>query len=48
MFSFAAMIMCFSPTLVKLPSTSNYFLYWGLFVVIGTGILWLRQPRANL
>lgn len=47
MFSFAAMIMCFSPTLVKLPSTSNYFLYWGLFVLIGTGIIWLRQPRTN-
>lgn len=47
MFSFAAMIMCFSPTLVKLPSTSSYFLYWGLFVVIGTGILWLRHPQAN-
>jgi MFS family permease len=47
MFSFAAMIMCFSPTLVKLPSTSSYFLYWGWFVVIGTGILWSRQPRTN-
>jgi MFS family permease len=47
MFSFGAMIMCFSPTLVKLPSTSNYFLYWGLFVVIGTGILWSWQPRAK-
>jgi MFS family permease len=46
MFSFAAMIMCFSPTLVRLPSTSSYFLYWGLFAVIGTGLLWLRQPRA--
>ncbi len=43
MFSFAAMIMCFSPTLVSSPSTSNYFLYWGLFVVISTGMLWLRH-----
>ena len=48
MFSFAAMVMCISPTLVKLPSTSNYFLYWGLFVVIGTGALWQRQPRTSL
>jgi len=46
MFSFAAMIMCFSPTLIKLPSTSSYFLYWGLFVVIGTGVLWQRQLRT--
>ena len=44
MFSFAAMIMCFSPTLVKLSSTSNYFLFWGVVVVIGTAVLWLRQP----
>lgn len=47
MFSFVAMIMCFSPTLISLPSTSNYFLYWGLFVVISTSLLWLRQPRAD-
>jgi hypothetical protein len=44
MFSFAAMIMCFSPTLVKLTSTSSYFLFWGIIVVISTAILWLRQP----
>jgi len=45
MFSLAAMVMCFSPTLIKLSSTSGYFFYWGLFVVISTGILWLGQPR---
>ena len=39
-----AMIMCFSPTLVKLSSTSSYFLFWGVVVVISTAILWLRQP----
>jgi cyanate permease len=44
MFSFAAMIMCFSPTLVKLSSTSNYFLFWGVVVAFSTAILWLRQP----
>lgn len=44
MFSLAAMIMCFSPTLVKLSSTSNYFLFWGIIVVVSTAILWLRQP----
>ena len=47
MFSFAAMIMCFSPTLISLPSTSDYFLYWGLLVVISTALLWLRQPRIE-
>jgi len=44
MFSLAAMIMCFSPTLVKLSSTSSYFLFWGIVVVVSTSILWLRQP----
>jgi len=44
MFSFAAMIMCFSPTLVKMPSTGSYFLFWGVVVVISSAILWLRQP----
>jgi len=44
MFSLAAMIMCFSPTLVKSSSTSNYFLFWGIVVVVSTAILWLRQP----
>ncbi len=48
MFSFAAMVMCLSPTLVKLPMTSSYFLYWGLFVVISTGVLWLRRSRGNI
>jgi len=44
MFSLAAMIMCFSPTLVKFSSTSSYFLFWGIVVVVSTSILWLRQP----
>jgi hypothetical protein len=47
MFSLAAMIMCFSPTLVKLSSTSSYFLFWGIVVVASTTILWLRQPRDD-
>ena len=47
MFSFAAMIMCFSPTLVKLSSTSNYFLFWGVVVAFSTAILWLRQPKDD-
>lgn len=42
-FSFVAMIMCFSPTVIKLPSTSSYFLYWGMVVVISSLVLWLRS-----
>jgi hypothetical protein len=41
MFSFAAMIMCLSPTLIKFPITSSYFFYWGIFVVVSTGMIWL-------
>jgi len=44
MFSLAAMIMCFSPTLVKFSSTSSYFLFWGIIVAVSTAVLWLRQP----
>ena len=47
MFSFAAMIMCFSPTLIKLPFTNDYFLYWGFFVVLSSGALWIGQFRKN-
>ncbi len=46
MFSFSAMIMCFSPTLVKLPSTSDYFLFWGLVVIVSAVLLRLRQSAA--
>jgi hypothetical protein len=45
MFSFAAMVMCLSPTLVKLSMTSSYFFYWGMFVVVSTGLLWVRRSR---
>jgi hypothetical protein len=42
-FSFSAIIMCLSPTLYKMPSTSGYFLFWGAFITILTGLLWLMQ-----
>jgi len=45
MFSFAAMIRCFSPTVVELPSTSGYFLFWGIIVVINSLLLWLGNGR---
>jgi len=47
MFSFAAMLMCFSPTLIELQLTSHYFLFWGTTVVISTGLLGLAQLRGN-
>ncbi len=47
MFSFSAMIMCLSPTLVKLPSTSSYFLYWGIIVVACSLLLWARHYRSG-
>lgn len=43
MFSLGAMIMCLSPTFVTLPSTSNYFFYWGLIVIFSTALVWLLQ-----
>lgn len=46
MFSFAAMIMCFSPTLIKLPSTSDYFLFWGFVVIVSAVLLRLRQSAV--
>ena len=47
MFSFSAMIMCFSPTLVKLSSTNAYFLFWGGFIVIGTLLVLVWQVVSN-
>lgn len=43
MFSFVAMLMCFSPTFIKLSATSDYFLYWGVFITASALLLWLRQ-----
>ncbi len=40
MFSFSAMAMCLSPSLVKLSATSDYFLYWGAIVVVSSLLLW--------
>ena len=33
-FSFTAMVMCLSPTLITLPSTAMYFRFWGAVTVI--------------
>ena len=47
MFSLSAMIMCFSPTLVTLSSTSTYFLFWGGFIVIGTLLVFVWQVASG-
>ena len=43
MFSFSAMLMSLSPTLVKLPSTSGYFLFWGVIIFACAAALWFVQ-----
>ena len=45
-FSFSAILMCISPTLVELPKTADYFLFWGLAMVIATLALWLAKRSA--
>jgi len=47
LFSLSALIMCLSPTLVKLPMTSDYFLYWGLFITAASSLVWLWQGRVS-
>lgn len=47
MFSFSAMLMSLSPTLVKLPSTSGYFLFWGSIIFACAAVLWLAQSRRK-
>ncbi|WP_160116051.1 MFS transporter [Candidatus Halocynthiibacter alkanivorans] len=38
-FSLSALIMCFSPTLISLPSTATYFLFWGSFMILVSGLM---------
>ena len=47
MFSFSAMLMSLSPTLVKLPSTSGYFLFWGVIILVCAGLLWFARSMRN-
>ncbi|MGR3291165.1 MAG: hypothetical protein ACU0C9_08225, partial [Paracoccaceae bacterium] len=50
MFSLSALIMCLSPTLVKVSFTSSYFLFWGSFGVVATmGVMfWDARKRRRL
>lgn len=46
-FSFTALVMCLSPTLVTLKSSAGYFLFWGLLVVLASALLWLRSGQKR-
>ncbi len=45
-FSFSALIMCLSPTLVSLPQTSGYFLFWGALTTFLSLLIW-RLNASN-
>ncbi|MCJ8339932.1 MAG: MFS transporter [Pseudomonadales bacterium] len=44
-FSVGALLMCLSPTFVKLSSSSDYFYYWGLVIIFFSSILAWDQRR---
>ncbi len=49
MVSLSAVIMCFSPTLIKFDATGSYFLLWGMLVMISAMMLCLKSklPRES-
>lgn len=48
MVAVSAMVMCLSPSLIVLDATASYFSYWGLFVVVGTVLLWAWKKRQTI
>ena len=42
-FSVSAIVMCLSPTLVELPKTADYFLVWGIFMLVASIVLWIAK-----
>ena len=46
-FSLSAMVMCFSPTLIKLPKTADYFTLWGGVMVAGSLVLWFAKHKIS-
>ncbi len=40
LFAVSAMLMCLSPTIIRLEATASYFLYWGIIIVLCSGLLW--------
>jgi hypothetical protein len=47
-FSFSALVMCISPTLVALPNTATYFLVWGSFMIFVSGLIWTLDRSKTL
>ena len=45
-FSFSALVMCLSPSLVSLPSTAQYFLYWGVAITLSAILIWARARKV--
>ena len=46
-FSFSALVMCFSPTLVKLSNTASYFLFWGGAMVLVSCLIWILDRARS-
>ncbi|MFT4716925.1 MAG: DHA3 family macrolide efflux protein-like MFS transporter [Paracoccaceae bacterium] len=46
-FSLSALIMCISPTLIKLENASGYFTAWGLFIVCGSALAFLLRRKQS-
>ncbi len=47
-FAVIAMIMSLSPSLIKLPSSSDYFLYWGIIILVGAILLALVKIASSV
>lgn len=47
LFALAAVVMCLTPTIVKLPASADYFFYWGILITAAASGLWLYQRRLN-
>lgn len=46
-FGFVAIVMCLSPTLVKIPSTNAYFLTWGAIILAVSILYGFRNNAQN-
>ncbi len=47
LFSISAMVMAFSPTVIKLTATALYFQYWGIFIIVSSLFLWMWRKSQN-
>ena len=47
-FSLSALIMCLSPTIVRLPNAGLYFLFWGILVTVVTATVWCIDKNRRI